>query len=164
MEMKQIIRELENKLEETKAKIEEMDAKDKMWSAALEQVRKELSIERDNLSSLEMMIEAAKEGHFGLVSKKTVVNDIIKKETEEEPEEETEKEAEKESEKEHADNRHKNACILKLNRYNNVDDRWRTQRQAAKALNWDQSSVCKFMKLSIESQINRKGFALVWEY
>ena len=166
MEMKQIIKELETKLEENKSQVEDWEAKINFWTEAVKTAEKELAIAKDNIASLEMMIEAAKEGHFGLISRKVsekktamVINKEIEPETEKVAEED-----DSEKEKEHPDNRHKNACVLKLNRYANVEDRWRTQKQAAKALNWDQSSVCKFMKLNTETQINKKGFALVWEY
>ena len=60
--------------------------------------------------------------------------------------------------------KHVGACVLKLNEYDNVEDRWLTQTEAAKALKWNQSSISTFMKLDKETQIAKKGFALVWEY
>ena len=43
-----------------------------------------------------------------------------------------------------------------------VLDKWTSQASAARSLNWDQSSVSKFMKLSHSTQIQKKGFYLDW--
>ena len=166
MEMKQIIKELEDKLEEAKTQMEDWVAKEKFWKAAVETAHKEMSLLEDNIGSLEMMIEAAKEGHFGLTEKKAKVEAVIgTAETKaEEPEAEKAEEETPVKDKRTDDNRHKGACVIKLNQYDNVDDRWKTQKAAARGLNWDQSSVSKFMKLDKDQQIRKKGFALIWEY
>ncbi len=160
MEMKEILKELESKLEEAKTQQKDWEAKKAFWKAAVESAEKELNILNDDVSSLEMMIEAAKEGHFG--NKEQAVTSVIAKDTEKEHPKEKQETEKKEPKQ--LDWKHKNAYVIKLNRYDNVEDRWRTQRAAAKGLNWDQSSVCKFMKLDKEQQLRKKGFALVWEY
>ena len=43
-----------------------------------------------------------------------------------------------------------------------VLDKWTSQGSAARSLNWDQSSVSKFMKLGHSTQIQKKGFYLDW--
>lgn len=152
MEMKDIIKELEEKLKETKTQVEDWEAKEKFWTEAVKTAQNALRVLRDNTTSLEMMIEAAKEGHFGL-------NGMAKTEK---PKQETKVEKPKEEKK--VDPRHRGAGVYKINRYDNVEDRWKSQRAAAKALGWDQSGLSKFMRLSKDTQINKKGFALVWEY
>ena len=161
MEMKQIIEQLEGKLKQEKLQVESLEKNVEALMKALEEAEKDLKVKRDNVGSLEMMIEAAKEGHFGLTEKK--------QEHTEEPAKTIEKienpavvKAEKKVR--NLDWRHRDAFVIKLNEHDNVLDRWRTQKAAARSLGWDQSSVCKFMKLNKEQQIQRKGFALVWEY
>lgn len=146
MEMKSIVRELEEKLKETAIQMKEWEAKKKFWVAAVESAEKELTELKDNMSNLEMMIEAAK----GVKEKKTAAENVIKKT--------------KGKNAEETDSRHKGACVLKINEYDNIEDRWRTQKEAANALNLDQSSLSKFMKLDKCSQFDKKGYAIVWEY
>lgn len=150
MEMKQIVKELENKLEEAKTQVEDWEAKEKFYTEAANAANKELELLKDNITSLEMMIEASKEGHFGLNGAKA-----------DKPKQEPKAVKPKEVE---VDPKHKRAGVYKINRYDNIEDRWRSQRAAAKALGWDQSGLSKFMKLNKDTQINKKGFALVWEY
>lgn len=151
MEMKDIINELEEKLKETKAQIDEWAAKEKFWKAAVEQAQKEIQVLQDNTSSLEMMIEAAKEGHFGLNGNKA-----------DKPKEP--KKTVKKTVTEDVSHRGKRVGVYMLNEYDNIQDRWKSQREAAKALHMDQSDLSKFMKLSKDVQISKRGFALAWEY
>lgn len=151
MEMKQIITELEEKLKETKTQLEDWEAKENFWAEALKTAQEKTSLLRDNVASLELMIGAAKEGHFDLNAAKA-----------EKPKREPK--AEKPKETEEVDPQHKRAGVYKINRYDNIEDRWKSQRAAARALGWDQSSLCKFVKLNKDTQIRKKGFALVWEY
>ena len=152
MEMKDIIKELEEKLEETKAQMDEWAAKEKFWKAAVEQAQKEIEVLQDNTSSLEMMIEAAKEGHFGLNGNKA--------DKPKEPKKETAKKAVTDD----TNHRGKRVGVYKLNEYDNIEDRWKSQKEAAKALGMDQSDLSKFMRLSKDVQISKRGFALAWEY
>lgn len=159
MEMKQIIMELEGKLREERIQMEDLEKKVNFWMAALDSAEKEMKTRKDNVSSLEMMIEAAKEGHFGLKEAAKAVEEA-------KPVEETVK-AENKAKKEtveRIDARHRGAFVIKVNQYDNVEDRFKSQKIAARELHWDQSSVCKFMKLGREEQLRRKGFALLWEY
>lgn len=151
MEMKDIIMELEEKLKETKAQMDEWAAKERFWKAAVEQAQKEIGVLQDNASSLEMMIEAAKEGHFGLNGNKA-----------DKPKEP--KKTVKKTTTEDANHRGKRVGVYMLNEYDNIQDRWKSQKEAAKALGMDQSDLSKFMRLSKDVQINKRGFALAWEY
>ena len=151
MEMKDIINELEEKLKETKAQMDEWVSKEKFWKAAVEQAQKEIGVLQDNISSLEMMIEAAKEGHFGLNGNKA-----------DKPKEP--KKTVKKTATEDVSHRGKRVGVYMLNEYDNIQDRWKSQREAAKALHMDQSDLSKFMKLSKDMQISKRGFALAWEY
>lgn len=160
MEMKEILKELENKLQEAKKQAEACEAKEKFISAELDTVRKELNAKKNNISSLELMIESAKEYRNNIpevvrLDSDTKIQKISKRHST----------LAVEPIRESFDRRkHVGACILKLNEYDNVEDRWLTQTAAAKALKWNQSSVSNFMKLDKETQISKKGFALVWEY
>ena len=151
MEMKDIINELEEKLKETKAQMDEWVSKEKFWKAAVEQAQKEIGVLQDNISSLEMMIEAAKEGHFGLNGNKA-----------DKPKEP--KKTVKRTATEDISHRGKRVGVYMLNEYDNIQDRWKSQREAAKALHMDQSDLSKFMKLNKDVQISKRGFALAWEY
>ena len=151
MEMKDIIMELEERLKETKAQMDEWAAKERFWKAAVEQAQKEIGVLQDNASSLEMMIEAAKEGHFGLNGNKA-----------DKPKEP--KKTVKKTETEDVSHRGKRVGVYMLNEYDNIQDRWKSQKEAAKALGMDQSDLSKFMRLSKDVQISKRGFALAWEY
>lgn len=163
MEMKQILEQLEGKLKQEKTQVEGLEKNVEAMMKALEEAEKELKVRKDNVGSLEMMIEAAKEGHFGLTEKTEAVKAEVKK-IENPAIVKSDANATKKGSAKNPEWKHKDAFVVKLNEYNNVEDRWRTQKAAARSLGWDQSSVCKFMKLNRDQQLQRKGFALVWEY
>lgn len=73
------------------------------------------------------------------------------------------KEEEKE-EKVDIDPRHKGAFILELNEYDNVINRFKSQKDASKNIGISQSAVCYRMKKSKDSQIKSYGTYLAWEY
>lgn len=150
MEMKDMIKELEEKLRRAKDQKKDWEAKEKFWTEAVKTAQKELSILEDDIGNMEMMIEAAKGIHHSYKDEKP---EKAKKETSKE-----------ESKEEEIDPRHRKAMVLQLNQYDNVTNRWKTQRDAAKELKTDQSTLSKFMKLSKDVQIQRKGYALVWQY
>ena len=148
MEMKDIVKELEAKLTEAKDKEKDWEAKEKFWTEAVNTAKKELSILKEDIGNIEMMIEAAKGIHCKYADEKTEKHKPKKVSKEEIP----------------IDPRHRKAMILQLNQYDTVTNRWKTQREAAKELKIDQSSLSKFMRLEKDVQIQRRGFALVWQY
>ena len=157
--MKEILKELESKLQEAKRQAEACEAKEKFISAELDAVRKELTAKKNNISSLELMIESAKEYRNNIPEVVRLDSDTKIQKTR------RTSTAKVKPIRESFDRRkHVGACVLKLNEYDNVEDRWLTQTEAAKALKWNQSSISTFMKLDKETQIAKKGFALVWEY
>ncbi len=171
MEMKTIMEQLEGQLKKERIEAEELEKKIATMMVVLENAEKALSDKKDNITSLEMMIEAGKEGHFGLKEQKTEPVAVIAtvdefKTAKESAIEESKTEPAKKSVKpvKQPEFKHKNAFVVQINEYDNVMNRWRTQKAAARGLNWDQSSLCKFMKLDKSVQINKKGFALLWEY
>ena len=78
MEMKMIIDQLEEQLKKEKLEAEDLEKKVCQWMAMLENAEEALKVKKDNVTSLEMMIEAAKEGHFGLSDKKSEPIVIVK--------------------------------------------------------------------------------------
>jgi chromosome segregation ATPase len=164
MEMKEILEKLEGQLKKEKIEAEELEKKIATMMVVLENAEKALGEKKDNITSLEMMIEAGKEGHFGLKEVKS--EPIVSVKMDEKPVQEDKKPANSKSVKpvKQPEFKHKNAFVVQINEYDNVMNRWRTQKAAARGLNWDQSSLCKFMKLDKSVQINKKGFALLWEY
>ena len=168
MEMKQIIEQLEDQLKKEKIEVEELEKRTAMMKAALDNAMEALNVHKDNITSLEMMIEAGKEGHFGLKELKTEPVTIVAavKEIKESAIEEQKKEPKKSVKKpvKQPEFKHRDACIVKLNEYDNVLDRWRTQKAAARSLNMSQSTVCLIMKQDKMVQIKNRGYALMWEY
>lgn len=162
MEMKQIMEQLEGQLKKEKLEAEELEKKVSSMKALLENAEKVLGEKRDNIMSLEMMIEAGKEGHFGLKEQKTEA--VVAKVEEVKPVKAEDRPAKTIRPVKQPEFKHKNACVVQINEHDNIRDRWRTQKACARALGWDQSSVSKFMKLDKNAQIARKGFALMWEY
>lgn len=148
MEMKDILMELEEKLQEAKTQAKDWEAKRNFWKAAYESAETELKKLQDDIESLEMMIEAGK-------TVKVKDGETAKK---------TKQKAEKKEQPVKVDARHRGAFVVKINQFDNVEDRFKSQATAAKMLGWNQSSVCKFMQLAKDEQIRRKNFALVWEY
>lgn len=149
MEMKDIMKELEEKLAKAKTQKKDWESKKKFWTEAVNTADRELSILEDDIGNMEMMIEAAKGIHHTYKDDKP---------------EKAKKETKKEEVKEEIDPKHRKAMVLQINQYDNVTNRWKTQRDAAKELATDQSTLSKFMKLSKDVQIQRKGYALVWQY
>lgn len=162
MEMKQILEQLEGQLKKERLEVEDLEKKVSQWMEMLAGAEEALKIKKDNVTSLEMMIEAGKEGHFGLKEQKTEA--VVAKVEEVKPVQKDEKPAKKIRPVKQPEFKHKNACVVKINEHDNIQDRWRTQKACARALGWDQSSVSKIMKLDKNAQIARKGFALMWEY
>ena len=171
MEMKQIMEQLEGQLKKERIEVEDLEKRVAVMKAALENAEEALNVHKDNITSLEMMIEAGKEGHFGLKELKSEPITIVKsinefKQVKESAVKEEKKEPIKTAKKpvKQPEFKHKNAFVVQINEYDNVMNRWRTQKAAARSLNWDQSSVSKFMQKDKRAQIKQKGFALIWEY
>ena len=167
MEMKTIIEQLREQLDKERSEVKDLESRVAMMKAALENAEEALNVHKDNISSLEIMIEAGKEGHFGLKELKTEPITIVTavKEIKEQPVQEDKKPAKKSVKPvKQPEFKHKNACIVKLNEYDNVLDRWRTQKSAARSLNMSQSTVCMIMKQDKLVQLKNRGYALVWEY
>ena len=172
MEMRKVLEEMEANLENQRGVVLLYESRVKILQENFDKAKKELDDEmalmkvaKDDVYALEQAIEMLKMGSFAQKSttvepakagtarttktKRAVKEALNKKETKNE---------------ETSVSDHKGAYVLKMNGYDNVLDRWPTQKAAARNLNWDQSSVCKFMKLSKEAQLKRKGFYLTWEY
>lgn len=170
-EMKKILEMMEQKLQNLRPLVGQYEAKVADLEARLEKARIEAKETRDKVESLEMAMDALKlsdgDEEAIVVTEPKATDKKIVTVVEVNPDNTVKTVESREinvSKKKDIDWRHKDACVVKINRYDNIDDRWRSQKAAARALNWSQSSVCNFMKLSKEQQINRKGFALVWEY
>lgn len=58
----------------------------------------------------------------------------------------------------------KNGKLVQFDRYENRIDTFATQASAARNLGWDQSAICRFMKLNKDEQIRRKNFYFKWEF
>jgi len=56
----------------------------------------------------------------------------------------------------------KNGTLVQMDRHGNLMNKYGSQAAAARQLNWDQSSISRFMKLNSRTQIERKGFTLKW--
>lgn len=147
--MKNMIKELEEKLQKAKTQKKDWEAKEKFWTEAVKTAQKELTVLNDDIGNLEMMIEAAKGMHHSY-------EDAEQKKREKTPKEET-KEIE-------IDPNHRKSMVFQINQYDNITNRWKTQRDCAKGLGIDQSTISKLMKLNKDEQIQKRGFALVWQY
>lgn len=144
--MEEMIKELEEKLKEVMTQKKDWEAKEKFWTEAVNTAKKELKVLNEDIENLEIMIEAAKGLRTVKCDKKAKKSPIVKTKEEE------------------IDPKHKKAMVLQINQYDTVTNRWKTQREAAKELETDQSTICKFMKMSKDVQIQKKGFALIWQY
>jgi len=156
MDIEVTISDMKKELKKIKPALQLSEAKVKTLQADFEKARDALDkavAERDackaDIDALEMAIEALESGNFA-AQKAAKKNPINEKPV-------------KVSKADERKNANKKAHVLKLNQYDNVLDRWPTQKAAARGMNWDQSSVCKFMKLSKEVQLKRKGFYLAWD-
>lgn len=150
MEMNEMIRELEDKLRKAKAQKKDWEAKEKFWMEAVKSAQKEMAILDDDIGNMEVMIEAAKGIHHTYKDEKDdkAKNHVPKGKKKVET----------------IDPKHRKAMILQLNQYDNVTNRWRTQGACAKELNIAQSGISRLMKLDKNQQIQKKGYALVWQY
>ena len=176
MEMRKVLEEMEANLENQRGVVLLYESRVKILQENFDKAKKELDDEmalmkvaKDDVYALEQAIEMLKMSSFAqkpttVEPAKAVPKNVVKKinKTVNEKSEET-VELTKKNMKD-LTWKHKKAYVLKLNEYDNVLDRWPSQKAAARNLNWDQSSVCKFMKLSKETQMKRKGFYLTWEY
>lgn len=171
MEMMEIMKDLERKLNDVyKPAVElwERKAKEKEEELVrvqneLEKARMELKAVRDDSEAIEASLEMLRMGSFAQIEEEKPTEKVEEKE---EPKAVTitaGEKLEKSSGKE-LTWKHKKAFIVKLNQYDNVLDRWRSQKIAARYLDWDQSSVSKFMRLDKETQLKKKGYYLAWEY
>lgn len=172
MEMRKILEEMEANLENQRGVVLLYESRVKILQDNFDKAKKELddeialmTVAKDDVYALEQAIDMLKMGSF---AQKSTTAETAKAETAKTAKtKRATKEAldKKETKNEEASvSDHKGAYVLKMNGYDNVLDRWPTQKAAARNLNWDQSSVCKFMKLSKETQLKRKGFYLAWEF
>ena len=176
MEMSKVLEEMEANLENHKGVVLLYESRVKILQETFDKAQKELNDElallkvaKDDAYAIEQAIEMLKMGSFAQKSTtaepaKAVPKNVVKQTNK--TVNEKNKETVEPTKKNMKDLtwKHKKAYVLKLNEYDNVLDRWPSQKAAARNLNWDQSSVCKFMKLSKETQLKRKGFYLTWEY
>ena len=153
MDVEVTISDMKKELKKMKPALQLSEAKVKALQADFEKARDALDkaiAERDtckgDIDALEMAIEALESGNFA-----------AQKAAKRNPAKGKPVKVSKADERKNANGK---AHVLKLNQYDNVLDRWPTQKAAARGMNWDQSSVCKFMKLSKEAQLKRKGFYL----
>ena len=56
------------------------------------------------------------------------------------------------------------AKLVRYNRYDQEIDNFSTQAAAARALNWDQSSISRFLKFDKEAQLRKKNFYFMWQH
>lgn len=173
MEMRKVLEEMEVNLENQRGVVLLYESRVKILQENFDKAKKELDDEmalmkvaKDDVYALEQAIDMLKMSSFA--QKPTTVETAkagtakMATKTKRAVKEALDKKETKNEESSVSD--HKGAYVLKMNGYDNVLDRWPSQKAAARNLNWDQSSVCKFMKLSKETQLKRKGFYLAWEY
>ena len=172
MEMRKVLEEMEANLENHKGLVILYESRVKILQEAFDKAKKELDDEiallkvaKDDAYAIEQAIDLLKMGSF---AQKPATEETAKAA----PVKVVKTVCKTDSKKTETTNKndkdltwkHKRAHVLKLNEYDNVLDRWPTQKSAARALGWDQSSICKFMKIDKNTQIKRKGFYLAWEY
>lgn len=171
MEMLDILKELENRLNEVKPKLKELDDEVSACAKAVEEATKALGDAesrrtkiRNNVDSLEMALESLRMGQFDDLS--AVVQQVVEAKKEEPPKAEEVKETKVELKKKKKDLvwLHKDAIVVQYDRHGNKMGHWRTQKAAARALGWSQSSVSHFMKFRSDEQIRKKNFYLAYEY
>ena len=56
----------------------------------------------------------------------------------------------------------KNGTLIQIDRNQNQVATYVNQKAAARKLGWDQGSMSRFVRLDIETQIRKKGFAFKW--
>lgn len=169
MEIKEILKDLEGKLNDVykpavelwERKVEEKEKELMRVQDELEKARMELKSVKDDRDSIEGSIEMLRMGSFAQIEEKPT--EKVEEKEEVKSVVKAEEKLQKSSGKE-LTWKHKNACVLKLNQYDNILDRWRSQKAAARGLDWDQSSVSRFMRLDKEVQLKKKGYYLAWEY
>ncbi len=178
MEMRKVLEEMETNLENHKGVVLLYESRVKILQEAFDKAKKELdeelahlTVAKDDVYAIEQAIDMLKMGSFAQKptteeTAKAVPVKVTKMVYETNSKKTETKSMAKTTNKNDKDLmwKHKRAHVLKLNEYDNILDRWPTQKLAARALGWDQSSICKFMKLDKNTQIKRKGFCLAWEY
>lgn len=173
MEMRKVLEEMEVNLENQRGVVLLYESRVKILQENFDKAKKELDDEaallkvaKDDAYAIEQAIDMLKMSSFAQkpTTVETAKTGTVKTATK------TKRAAKEAPNKKEIKNNeptvsdHKGAYVLKMNGYDNVLDRWPSQKAAARNLNWDQSSVCKFMKLSKETQLMRKGFYLAWEF
>ena len=166
MNMQDIIHDMEVNLENHRGVLllyeEKVKAAQKIFDEAekaLLEEKKKYNTAKDKVDAISMALESLKMGGFAtnIPMEKAPVKIVS-------PEPEIKKDISEKKKLRNLDWKHKNACVIQINEYDNVIDRFRSQNAAARKLNWSQSSISHFMKFSKDEQIRKKGFALVWEY
>lgn len=173
MEMREILKEMETNLANQKAVVTLYESRVKILQEAFDKAEKamldeidKLKTAKDDAYATEQAIEMLKMGSFAQqkAAKETTVKAEVTDVKADEKKAGTKK-TENRKRTERSDvQKHKGAYVLQLNKYDNVMDRWPSQKAAARNMRWDQSSVSKFMKLDKDVQLKKKGFYLAWEY
>ena len=60
--------------------------------------------------------------------------------------------------------KHKSARLIQIDRNGKEIGNYPSQAAAARKMNWDQSSLSRFMKFGKDEQIRKKNFHFMWEY
>ena len=60
--------------------------------------------------------------------------------------------------------KHKSARLIQIDRNGKEIGNYPSQAAAARKMNWDQSSLSRFMKFGKDEQIRKKNFYFMWEY
>lgn len=147
-------------LKEQEGKIAECEKAMEKIMAEQESAEKKLNRLKGRYDALVKMKEAY-ESVFGLNAEDEPKKEDIKETVETK---ETKTETVSKASKKELTWKHKSARLIAFDRNGNQIGNYATQAAAARAMNWDQSSISRFMKFGREEQIRKKNFYFKWEY
>lgn len=147
LKMSDIYMGMEKALKEIEPAFEEAQKKYEYFMAEAEKADATIKELETNVISLKNALKALEQGDF------SALNNEIEKKNEEEAKKPKPVIWHK-----------KNPDLVRYDATGKEIGRYSSQKKAAIALHWDQSGVCRFMKLSKEAQIKRKQFYFAYEH
>ena len=140
----------ETQIDELLAKAEEAEAMMNKYREEAEKVEAENKIMFTNVAALKKSMAALQEGSFA-------TSEEINKEKQETVKKEKLSNVKTKPVKTWVK---KKGEIGQYNADGNLINSWTSQKSVAIGLNWDASSICRFMKLKRDTQVRKKGFYL----
>ena len=160
MELNEIYEGLKENLKNLTPEREKLETIVEDYRVMMESYKKKLETAEERLKEIkdqEFALKSAME-NLELIDVKGANAPEMKKE------ETTEQKTEPQKKTRQLQWKHKSVRLIQIDRNGKEIGNYPSQAAAARKMNWDQSSLSRFMKFGKDEQIRKKNFYFMWEY